>query len=294
MTAAFQADPPARPRRATRAFTLVELLVVVAIIATLIGILLPVVAAARRTALAAESLVALRTLLQSHALYANDHDGALLPAHLTAQQAQSGVYDEFGGQVYPPVSQRWSYRLAPYFDYAWAGTTHVGAQADLLRQFEAVTATGGEATWTYLISIFPSFGLNRLYVGGDYNDRAAIAAGHHVRRLGDALDPSGLLVHASARHDVGAERNEGFVWVTPPPLGSRYDPAAKTTSPATAFGNLHLRYGADRGTAGGVPRAAVGWLDGHAGLLGEAGLLDRRNWADPARRLNDPSWEPTP
>ena len=60
-------------------FTLVEVLVVVAIIALLIGLMVPGLASARDSARAAVCLSTMRQLGAGRALYANDHDGRALP-----------------------------------------------------------------------------------------------------------------------------------------------------------------------------------------------------------------------
>src|ERR1051326_6315123 len=60
-----------------RGFTLTELLVVIAVIATIAAILLPVFAQAREAARLTTCLSNLRQLSQAHAMYLQDHDEAL-------------------------------------------------------------------------------------------------------------------------------------------------------------------------------------------------------------------------
>lgn len=61
-----------------RGFTLVELLVVIAVVAVLIGVLLPAIGGARRAALRTDCLMRIRQLELAQAMYATDHEGLLV------------------------------------------------------------------------------------------------------------------------------------------------------------------------------------------------------------------------
>jgi type II secretory pathway pseudopilin PulG len=79
----------ARPSRASFAFTLVELLVVIGIIALLIGILIPTLAKARDQARRVECAARLRELVHASTLYLNSH--RVYPP-VAAQPAANAVF----------------------------------------------------------------------------------------------------------------------------------------------------------------------------------------------------------
>ena len=78
--------PPARPGHA---FTLIELLIVIGIIAALVAILLPVVGQARASSQSVACLGNLRQISLAFNLYAHDHRGALPPSSDPAKSDQS-------------------------------------------------------------------------------------------------------------------------------------------------------------------------------------------------------------
>ena len=82
------------PGHRFHAFTLIEILVVISIISVLVGILLPVLAKARKAAQVAACLSAQRQLAMGVATYANDHDGQIPRGPLNQQ---SFIAMAFGG-----------------------------------------------------------------------------------------------------------------------------------------------------------------------------------------------------
>ena len=84
----------ARVKGTDRAFTLVELLVVIGIIALLISILIPALGRARDQAQRAKCMANLKTLTEAWVQYANDHKGRLVRAE--TYPANPGARDPGG------------------------------------------------------------------------------------------------------------------------------------------------------------------------------------------------------
>ena len=169
--------------RSFRAFTIVELLVVVGILALLLGMLLPALAGAQKRSKKHKELNAIRQVGLGWTLYANANNDKLLPGYLGNQVQQSwrvkyeypNHWDIPAGELAGP----WTWRLLPYLDndiltvHAYADEP--GYETVELDPNSTGATPGGMASTARPIAYEPGFGYNAYYVGGWWTMDSGIA-----------------------------------------------------------------------------------------------------------------------
>lgn len=281
-----------------KGFTLIEVLVVVAIVALLLAIALPTLGHARATGKMAAELATGQQLLLAVTMYANDNRDAVPVGYPPASWVNPPggpmvVLDDAGNRLAGGEAQRYPWRIGPYLDNNLQALYLDRAFLGRLKE-RADYYAGLGITHAYVISLFPALGMNVAFVGG--SDRHAqfgaafqrLYGRVHVSRLDEVRRPSGLMMFASARSAEltqlpGETRLEGFYRVEPPYFapheGRRWSAAyePRTPDPGVNSGFVSLRH---------CGRAVTAFVDGHAGTASWERVQDMRLWANSADRAD--------
>lgn len=273
-------------RRSHSAFTLIELLVVIAIIAILAALLLPALAKGKKMAHQTKAKGSLRQLMLGYAMYANDHDGRLLygypPALVNGLPHQvtlpSGHPFSTDVDSALPII-RYPARIAGYVANCWEILyDHTPPSARPQAGDSQTTA------WSklYLLSVFPSFGINATYVGGHLGEDGFVTGElnrpntgkHVVFKEGEVTRPANLIVFAESVQRGGGDDTTtlGYHVLTPPVTRSRQWHAAGNEIKQDASGIIGIPKGRF------TPRAVTGFFDGHVQTLSPQELDDMNLW----------------
>lgn len=260
---------PFSERGGTRtAFSLVETLVAVGVIAVMMAVGSVAYQAALASGRKVKEIRAANNLFTAYALAASENDGRFLPGYdrtVNSVNWHDGAVIEGG-----PIPNRYPYRLAPYFDWRLEGTILTQANARDVKPEE-----------TYLVSCYPAFGINYLFVGGDISSQGAVSFPEEcITVQGRAAS---VLVFATAGNGVPENRIGGFCILTPPneygPMWSRqkWTPEADPWN----YGSVDARHGG---------KAICAFLDGSVRMHSVEELRDMRLWNRNAAALNDPDY----
>lgn len=170
-------------RPAAAGFTLLELIISVAIIMVLVGLALVALRGAKRGADRAVTLNALRQIMTGYSSYSTEHKGRLLPGYIKpANLPGTGAFDPLtqleirpklpgGALLNDQDASGFVWRLAPYMNNGYAAMLSdytAGLQKRYENEYSGGVYGPGTIGGTELgIGLTPSIGYNSIYLGGD-------------------------------------------------------------------------------------------------------------------------------
>lgn len=272
------------PPRSGRGFTLVELLVVMAIVALLLSLSLPAMSGARDSAKQVRALSDLRQLGAAETTYRYDHYGRVMlgvpPASIDGQPTLARTAS--GHTVSHLIAKRYPWRLSPYFDNVWGSV--YGHEPPPTPPTRGDTQAQAFLK-AYYLSLSPSYGYNAVYLGG-HADFDGFHPGSGRPRTGahvafheaDIRRPTQLITFTETQArgpGFEPEQQTGYYAVTPPRAdGQRWtatgNELVSTANPTQQNPMPVGRFGPGTGTV---------FFDGHAGVLLPNELDDMRRWS---------------
>jgi prepilin-type N-terminal cleavage/methylation domain-containing protein/prepilin-type processing-associated H-X9-DG protein len=239
-----------------RAFTLVELLVVIGIIGVLTALLMPALSGARKAANTAVCASNLRQLATGWQMYANQNKRVSVPGRLPTLAKPNGIYDLDNGLQYRP---RW-YELLGAVQGVYACKNPKAIEDD---------------SWTITNNVFlcPEV--------PDWNNSRNYPYGYNFQFLGNA------------RPRAAAAAGGILMWVNYPVMSSRIK-AAETVMAVDCVGTAAGLAEADRkgyyadGTKSVSSRGNKGYFVDPPLLLGNSDFTDAQNRGAPHRSGPDP------
>lgn len=271
-----------------RAFTLVELLVVIGIIALLIAMVLPTLTRARRSASEVKSLSNLRQMLLGYTAYHTDNRGSLLYGYLPfmlngqAVTAEDPVTGRVLGGV---VAGRYPWRLVRYCSNVWAIIHGHDQVPPLTRKGDDNATIDGKA---YVLSLNPTYGINAVYLGGHKDFTGFVGADHHPNvgkhvafKANEVRRASEIIVFAdcwSQNAQSTPGEKPGYAVLTPPRAAGQqwWTVAGGEARQVRSFDVVGLPHGWY------TNRVMTGFFDGHAEALWPDDLTDMRRWSNQA------------
>lgn len=235
----------------SRAFTLVELLVVIAVLTILCSLAFYGYSNVIKSGQKAAEVGAARNLIAGFHAYAADNNGRILAG---MEKNPQGVVDDKGKPVMKHAARRYAWRIAPYIDYNVDSVLLVNNKK---------AAPKDDPMYSYLVTVFTTLGMNTVYVGGKYGtpqgpDNPRNKNIDCVTHITQVHKPSKLIVFASATMGEDAPHAGAFE------VG---------LDGAGTVGKVDYKYS---------NKAVVAKFDGHVELLGKEELGEKSRWSNKA------------
>lgn len=289
----------------SRAFTIVEMLVVVSIIGILIGLLVPSLTGIQKRSKKSKEINNIKQLGTAWALYAQDNADATIPAYLDDQPLNGTtileewdvVYQYPDNSVVPQdIAAPWTWRLMPYVDYNY-DLVHGHLRepnVDVLSQIDKADE----------IALEPAFGYNGYYVGGYFEldtlgsqtvARPRFRDVQHanqterlfslaVKSISQVRRPDELIAFCSSGvRDPGVRKpisstDPGYFLVVPPYLAEN---ELWRTIPGETV-SIEVLQQAPVPVGRYTGQAALVFPDGHVDRLGPSSLTNPKQWINAA------------